>query len=349
MSYTQEELKRYAQKSSTNDEQLQFILNEKLIDCFVLKLFLQIESKTGVILILFSELSGNILLMYSIFGNSPTIRRIQPFEKVVNFLQDMLKAHKEGATEFAISERIGRTIYKILTPENILTFISDIENKDFSRIKELIVNGIIQETKLTNVMIELDSEKVNSIQFLKNNPLHGNLSEIKNPFEVLETVYTSQQQTKPTQVLPKTKIEIAIEEITKNYSEVIKCQTVISPVSGIPFDELKVGQKLLFILPFKTPQDRSRARRLGAVNKLGQNQPIVGEFVKLIIGDHEYHIFAKGPGNVLLRAFEEMPVRLAVPKDANPKDLEEKALKTTFLVAGAFVLFILVLLFLYFS
>lgn len=348
MSYTQEEFRRYVQKSSTNEEQFNLILNEKLVDCSLLKLLVQVESKLGAMLILFSELSGNVLIMYSIFGNSPTIRRIQPFEKFMNFVDDMLKAYKEGAMEVAVSERIGRTIYKNLTSETMLSFINEINNKDFSRLKEFIINAIIKETKLINITLEIDAEKVNSIQFLKKNPLNGNVAEVRDPFEVIQTSSQTNQNTYTTQVIPKTKIEIAIEEITKNYKEIIKCQTVISPVSGISFEELKVGQKLLFLLPFRTPEDRSRARRLGAVNKLGQNQPIVGEFVKLIVGDHEYHIFAKGPGNVLLRAFEAMPVRLAYPKDLDVNILEQKTLKTVFLVIGAFIIFIVVLFFFYF-
>ncbi|MCX7998214.1 MAG: hypothetical protein N3A69_04580, partial [Leptospiraceae bacterium] len=340
---------RYAQMSSISEDQFQFILNEKLSDSLLLKLLIQIENKIGAVLILTSELSGNILLIYSIFGNSPTIRRIQPFEKITNFMTDIQKAHKEGAMEFAISERIGRTIYRLLTPEIILSAVDSLKQKSFSQFKDTLIQGIIKETKLMNVQIEMDIEKTNSIQFLKKNSLKGIVPEVRNPFE--ETIEVQAQtinktsSTSPNQ--PKTKVEIAIEEVTKNYKEVVKCQTVVSPVSGLTFEELKPGQKLLFLLPFRTPEERSRARRLGAVNQLGQNQPVIGEFIKLIVAENEYHILAKGPGNVLLNAFEERPVRLAFPKDSL-SNLEEKTLKTALWIAGGFVVFILVLFFLYF-
>lgn len=349
MSYTQDDLRRYAQMSATSEDQFNFIINEKLSDSLILKLLIQIENKIGAVLMLVSELSGKILIMYSIFGNSPTIRRIQPFEKISNFMTDILKAHKEGATEFAISERVGRTIYRLLTPENFLPIIDSLKQKNFSQFKDILIQGIIKETKLMNVQVEMEIEKINSIQFLKKNSLNGIIPEVRNPFEevVSETSTQTNKTLSTTQNLPKTKVEIAIEEISKNYREVVKCQTVVSPVSGLTFEELKPGQKLLFLLPSRTPDERSRARRLGGINQLGQNQPIIGEFLKIIAAENEYHILAKGPGNVLLKAFEERPVRLAYPRNTD-MNFEDKTFKAALWIAGGFILFVLVLFFVYF-
>lgn len=59
---------------------------------------------------------------------------------------------------------------------------------------------------------------------------------------------------------------------------------------------------------------------MGAVTKEGTIKPISGDFLKIINGGkNEFHIFAKGPNGILLRAFEERPVKLAVSKRTNKR------------------------------
>ncbi len=348
MSISQSEIEKIVSLSSCSQEEFNQILNEKILDAWLIKCFIQIENKVGVLLILVSELSYKILTMYSVFGTSTAIRKIQVFEKFLQFASDMVSVVKGGGVEFPVSERIGRTIYRVFLPEEVEKVIANLKNKKFEPITTLFTQGIVHETKLTNVQIELDVEKINSAYFAKKNPIYGVIPEVRSPFEEISNISTSfAKSTSSTTAIPKTKVEIAIEEFIKDYREVVKCSTVVAPVSGVLFEELKPGQKLLFLLPNKTPEEKSRARRLGAVNQLGQSQPIIGEFLKLIVGKDEYHIFAKGPGNVLLRAFEPRPVRLAIPTNLSSSS-EEKNFKVMVYISAGFFLFVLVLLLLYF-
>ncbi|MCB1180174.1 MAG: hypothetical protein KDK36_21530 [Leptospiraceae bacterium] len=192
-------------------------------------------------------------------------------------------------------------------------------------------------------------ERINSIQFRLNNPLDGNYNEVVSPFIEMASQSSGTSSRSSFSPLPKTKIDLAIEDFINKHKEVIKCSTVLSPASGVTFDELREGQKLLFKLPFRTPEEKSKARRLGGVNKLGQPITITGTFLRLIVGPKdEYHIFAKGPHGVLLRAFEERPVRLAVPRYSEAGEGLEKNSKAMWIVAIGFLIFIAVLGVIYF-
>jgi hypothetical protein len=351
MSISQSELQKLAALASRSQDEANLILKGEIIDSWLLKILINIENKTGAMMVLVSELSLKVVSIYSIFGTSPGIRKIRTFEKFQQFATDMGNAIKEGGMEAAVSERIGRTLYRTLLPEDLQSVLPDFDLGQLTNITDLITKGVAQETKLMNIQVELDIERINSAEFAKKNPIYGMVSEVRSPFEAAPTnssTPNTSSRTQTTTSTPKTKIEIAVDDFVKDYKEVIKCSTVVSPVSGVLFDELKPGQKLLFMLPFKTSDEKSRARRLGAVNKLGQNGPVIGEFVKLIMGKDEFHLFAKGPHNTLLRAFEERPVRLAVPKAKDYEQEEERNIKSIVMVALGFLLFVLLLFFFYF-
>jgi hypothetical protein len=92
----------------------------------------------------------------------------------------------------------------------------------------------------------------------------------------------------------------------------------------------------------------NQAKQLGAVDSEGKNRPVIGQFLKLVTGEkNEFHIFAKGPQGVLLRAFEERPVKLAVPKSANkikPQDTDSGAMNIVLIVSIAIVVLLFAIL-----
>ena len=85
--------------------------------------------------------------------------------------------------------------------------------------------------------------------------------------------------------------------------------------------------KLLFVLPFQTTEEIALLKSVGAVTKEGAIKPIAGEFLKIITGGKMNIIFCKGPNGILLRAFEERPVKLAVSKKKtiNPSKKDERS------------------------
>lgn len=342
-----EELKKMALSSVNTEEEAERIIRGELVDAWLLKVILDVENKSGAILVLVSEANLKVLCIYSMMGASKVIKKIRTFEKFHQFALDMLAAYRDGGIESAMSERIGRTLYRLLTPEIISAQLPNFHYNQTRDITDILIKGIAIETKVGSIQVQIDLERVNSIFFRTNNPLQGNYNEVQNPFieMVSSKISHGTSHTSSFSAVPKTKIDLAIEDFINQYDEIVRCSTILSPAAGITFDELKEGQKLLFKLPFKAPEEKSKARRLGAVNTLGQPVPIVGTFLRLIVGPKdEYHIFAKGPKGVLLRAFEERPVRLAIPRDS---DSEEGGIsgnaKALWAVIIGFVIFVLVL------
>ena len=149
----------------------------------------------------------------------------------------------------------------------------------------------------------------------------------------------------------KIKAEAMISEVQKEFKQVLMCKTVVAPVAGIDFGNLKENMKLLFVLPFQTPEEIALAKSVGAVTKEGAIKPISGDFLKIINGGkNEFHIFAKGPNGILLRAFEERPVKLAVSKknqQATKKDERSDLGKMMSVIIGILVVLIIILFFMY--
>jgi hypothetical protein len=341
-----EELRKLALKSVNTEEEAERVIRGELVDAWLLKILLDVENKSGAIFVLASEVNMKILQIFSMMGTSKMIRKIRTFEKFQQFADDMLAAYREGGIESNFSERIGRTLYRLLSPDIIAAQLPNFHYNRTSEITDIIIKGVAAETKVGNIQVQIELERVNSIFFRLNNPLSGVYNEVQSPFiEMASSKISAIGNTSKFSAIPKTKIDLAIEDLISQYKEVVKCTTVVSPVSGVNFDDLKEGQRLLFKLPFKAPEEKIKARRLGAVNPMGQLLPVVGTFLRLIVGPKdEYHIFAKGPKGVLLRAFEERPVRLAIPRDSKGEEAEiDGNTKALWAVIIGFVVFVLVL------
>ncbi|MBP9888163.1 MAG: hypothetical protein KBF93_17835 [Leptospiraceae bacterium] len=347
----QNELITMALESVSSDDDANLLLEGKLVDALLIKASVQVENRNGVMIFLFSLAKGDLLQVYSAFGNSPLLNRIRTFENVSQFLLDLIDAIKAGGIERALSDRIGRVMYKGLDRQTILSEFPKIEKKDYSNICEIIQLVINTELKIKTAKIQLDVEKISSLKFRVNNPLASVYTPISNP-------YTEAKKSAPIVVAPennvsqeKAKAENLINDVQKNYKKVLMCKTVVAPVAGIDFENLKENMKLLFVLPFQTKEEIAIAKSVGAVAKDGTNKPITGEFLKIVTGGkNEYHIFAKGPNGTLLRAFEERPVKLAVSKktsQTSKKDEHSELGKMMSIIVGILLVLVIILFFMY--
>ncbi len=346
------ELMKIALESVKTEEQAIQLIEGNLLDAILVKAQVHIENRSGILLFIFSIFNGDILTLYSIFGNSPLITRIRTFEIYSQFALDTVEVVKAGGIEAGLSDRIGRAIYKNILNTSLLQNLSKINKRNYEELVNLIQNGINLELNLRTTKANLDTEKVSSIKFRTNNILTSVQKPILNPYTA-----TGEEEKKVT--IPnfesdanKIKTEKEINELQKEFQKVVICKTVVSPVAGIEFSALKENTKLLFLLPFQTEEEIALAKQLGAVNKEGENKPISGTFHRIVNGGkNEFHIFAKGPNGILFRAFEERPVRLATPKKIVPaKKVETNELsKFLSIVIGVLFTLVAILVFLYLS
>ncbi len=347
----QNELIVMARESVSSEENVTLLLEGKLIDALLIKASILVESRSGVMIFLFSLEKGDLLEVFSVFGNSPLLNRIRTFENSAQFLKDLIEAVKGGGIERPLSDRIGRSIYKGLDPQVMLLHFPKIAKKNFNDFCMLAQQIINSELRIQTSKVQIDMEKVSSLKFRINNPLGAIYAPILNPYKEIKT--------EPKKIVvpifensaEKLKAESLINEVQKEYKQVVVCKTVVAPVAGIDFDSLKENMKLLFVLPFQTSEEIALAKSVGAVTKEGTIKPIAGEFLKIITGGkNEYHIFAKGPNGVLLRAFEERPVKLAISKktpQVAKKDDRSELGKMMSVIIGILLVLIIILFFMY--
>ncbi|HMV41748.1 MAG TPA: hypothetical protein PK079_07010 [Leptospiraceae bacterium] len=348
---SQNELITMALESVSSDENVNLVLEGKLMDALIVKASVFVETRSGILLFLFSIEKGELIEIYSIFGNSPLINRIRTFENYSQFLIDLIETVKGGGIEKALSDRIGRALYKGINPTNLLSLFPKMGKKNYNDFCMMMQEIMNNELKIQSTKMQIDIEKVNSLKFRINNPLAEIYKPIQNPYKEVKK--------EPTKVVvpilenspEKIKAEAMINDVQKNYKQVLMCKTIVSPVAGIDFDSLKENMKLLFVLPFETPEEKALAKSVGAVSKEGTIKPIAGEFLKIITGGkNEFHIFAKGPNGILLRAFEERPVKLALSKknqQVAKKEERSELGKMMSVVVGILFVLIIILSFMY--
>ncbi len=343
------ELMSIALESVGTEDKARELIQGKFLDAYILKLRVDIENRSGVMIVLVSKIKSDILVLYSVFGNSPNLRKIRTFEDYSQFSHDMLNVMKSGGVDKALSENVGRAIYQKLTKGTISGLFPIWDKKDVVSTVAMLEPAIASYIKIKSAKIQADVEQISSVKFRYKNVMTGTVNPITRPdFE--ESTETPEVESQPVK-LESSPVEKEIEELEKEFGRIVICKTVLSPVAGIDFDALQNGQKLLFILPFQNDEEKALAHSMGAVGKDGINRPIIGTFVKIIVGTkNEYHIFAKGPNGVLLRAFEERPVRLAAPKEKGampPKEsgnsLKKSATTTYAIIAGVVIAVVLIL------
>jgi hypothetical protein len=297
------------------DDQAKEVLQGKITDAYLVKMKFEIDNKTGIILILTSSIRKHIMEIYVVIGNSPIFRRIRTFADYVQISTDLADIGKTEGMDPAISETVGRIIYRTFTKEKLEEFLPVWEKKDPSRLSELLEPAIVNGTKAGRVKLVAEIDKISSAKFRYENPMKGIILPIPKPLDEMPAAPDlSSAPAMPTGELSA--IDRQIQQLRQGFTKEVTMKTVISPISGVEFDNLVVGQEILFRIPTETAEGMANASLLGAIDETGKisKEPLVGKFKGIASAKNEYHIFAEGPNQYLFHSIEESPVKVAVPK-----------------------------------
>ncbi len=299
------------------------VIKKEILDANLIKFYVDLSGKNGFLFFLVSDTTHKVTKMFSVVGSSSALRKINPFESFDNFIFDIEKAIRQGGIEPALSERIGRAVFRSLSPERILDLLPGIQAKVSRDISFCMEDAIKQETELKSLRITVDIEKINSSYFQERNTLKNSYPAVRNPFlpdPITQNILSPEELEKESLM---EKFQIAIKEFFSQFSKVVICHVGISPLNGMEFANLKEGQPIFFHLPILTSQDKELAKELGAMDDTGKNKPIIGKFIKLFQSPkQEFHLIATGPMGVVLHAIEKNPVKVAIPtEEEEPKEV----------------------------
>lgn len=306
------------------EEQAKEVVQGKITDAYLVKMKLDIDNNSGMLLILASSIKKSILEIYSVVGNATIYRRLRPFADYAQVSQDLADIGKAKARDKSLSDNIGRTLYRILTKDKMEEFMVLWQKKDPSRIAEVVEPAIAAATKAGRVKIQAEVDKISSARFRYQNPMIGLISPIDKPTE------EASQATADTQGAAldltalqnpegeRTPVQRQIDHFRKGYTKEINVKTMISPVNGVDFDNLVEGQMIHFLIPQDTQEGKANAAMLGLLDESGKvsKEPVIAKFLGIASTKGEYHIFAEGPNRLLFHSQEESPVRVGVPNAA---------------------------------
>lgn len=343
------------------DEQAKEVLQGKITDGYLIKIKVDLDSMNGMILLLVSSIKKHIMEVYAVVGSSPIFRRIRTFADHVQISTDLADIGKTAGYDPSISENIGRAVYRVFTKEKLEDFLPLWQKKDPSRITEALEASLLQASKGRNIKLQAEVDKISTAKFRYENPMKGTINPISKPMD--EMPIPEEQTTQV--VVPsgeQSAIERQIAHFRSGFSKEVNMKTVISPISGVEFDNLIEGQEILFRVPTETQEGMSDASLLGLIDEEGKvsKEPLIGKFLGIASNKSEYHIFAEGPNKYLFHSVEEQPVKVAIPKALGqtqnqsktaPTQAKKKATATVeqkstggnlFLLMGTFVTLILI-------
>jgi hypothetical protein len=328
-----------ALESVDTEDQARELINGRIQDAFLLKIKVDVENRSGVLMVLVSIFKKKILQVYSVIGNSPLLRKVHTFEDFQQLSRDFVEIMKVGGIDSSVSDLVGRAVHKSLVTSVIENFIPSWEKRDATNTINLLQQSIIKNVRANRVKLTAEAERISSVKFRYKNPMQGIVIPIPPPVdeEVTEEAQAREQ-------LPYEKL---IEDTVKSFSKELLCESILSPVSGIEFDDLMEGQEILFKLPFVTSEDKTTAKALDATDKEGNLLPVIGKFIKIVNGKNEYHILAEGPSNTILHSIEERPVRIATPKKMEKKSEIKNTANPNMnllIVAGAVIFFLILMI-----
>jgi len=343
------------------DEQAKEVLQGKITDSYLVKIKLDIDNKNGMLLILVSSIRKHIMEIYSVVGTSQIFRRIRTFADYVQISQDLADIGKSGGMDLALSENVGRALHRIFTKETLDEFLPLWQKKDPSRLSEVIEPAIVLATKAGRVKVQAEIDKLSSAKFRYENPMKGTINPVAKPEDeptpVPENTDLGQPAAAAVRPGDMTPIDRQMEQFRVGSGKELRMKTVISPISGVDFDDLMEGQEILFRVPLDTAEGMTNASLLGLIDEDGNlaKAPVVGKFLGIASSKNEYHIFAEGPSRYLLHSVEEHPVKVAIPKVAgsapstkqkqgvaNKKKQESSGGGTLYTLIGIFAAIILI-------
>ncbi|TGN20901.1 LIC10486 family protein [Leptospira idonii] len=301
------------------DEQAKEVLQGKITDAYLVKIKIDIENKNGMLLILVSSIRKQIMEIYAVVGNSPIFRRIRTFADYLQISQDLADVGKTGGVDLPLSENLGRTLHRVFTKEKLEEFLPLWQKKDPSRISELLETPFFTATRAKGIKLQAEIDKLSSAKFRYENPMKGYISPIMKPADETETP-APDLNIAPTNLArgEANPLDRQIGIFRQGRSKEFSMKTVISPISGVEFDNLIEGQEILFRVPLDTAEGMANAGLLGLIDAAGNvsKEPVVGKFLGIASSKNEFHIFAEGPNQYLFHSIEEHPVKVAIPKGA---------------------------------
>jgi hypothetical protein len=346
----QADMMNVALTSTHSEEKAREVMQGKLLDVYFIKIRIDTDSKSGVVLALYSIVTKRILFVYSFFGSNPIFRKIRTFEDIKQISESFVEIQKNGGVDPAITDLAGKAFYKILTDTpQIESWFPIWDKKEVTVISDQFQRAANTNMKGIRCKVTAEVEKTTSVKILYNNPLNGVLNPVNSASALSDDTPPTASDVPKSAADPKKELspmQRQIEFFSKNYQTQVSCSTILSPVAGMEFDELIAGQELLFKLPFVSPEEKTRASHLGSVDEKGNVTPVVGRYIGIASGKNEYHIFAEGPKGVLLHAIEERPVRLAIPKNTvRLKEETESEMNplNIFIIAATFIVIVLVI------
>ncbi|MCZ8342523.1 MAG: hypothetical protein O9301_05795 [Leptospira sp.] len=311
------------------DEQAKEVLQGKITDGYLIKIKIDLDSMNGMILLLVSSIKKHIMEVYAVVGNSPIFRRVRTFADHVQISTDLADIGKTAGYDPSISENIGRAVYRVFTKEKLEDFLPLWQKKDPSRITEALEASLLQASKGRNIKLQAEVDKISTAKFRYENPMKGTINPISKPMDEMPI---PEEQT--TQVVvsagEQSAIERQIAHFRTGFSKEVNMKTVISPISGVEFDNLVEGQEILFRVPTETQEGMSDASLLGLIDEEGKvsKEPLIGKFLGIASNKSEYHIFAEGPNKYLFHSVEEQPVKVAIPKALGQTQNQSKVAST---------------------
>lgn len=334
-----------ALESVHSEDQARELINGRIQDAFLVKCKVDVENRSGAMLILVSSYRKKILALYSLFGNSPILRKIRTFEDYQQYSLDFIEVQNAGGLDGSLSEMIGHAVYEALDEGAIDFFLPFWEKKDIATTNQALEKAIMKISRVNRVKVTAEVDQISSIKFRYKNPMNGVVNPVTPPQET--PTEPEEEEVDENDLQPYQRL---INNITSQYSKKIICETMLSPVNGVEFDELVEGQEILFKVPYSSPQEKATAQALGCVDKEGTLKPLVGKFISIVNGDSEYYILAQGPSNTVIYSVEERPVRVAttIKKSIKPQntDFTKQSGNLGILVIGgiAFIILLIVML-----
>lgn len=349
--HEQSELMALALESVNSEELAMQLIEGNLQDAWLLRVVIDIESRYGVMFVLFSIIKMEIILIYSLFGTSSYLKRIKAFEADEEFANDMIQASEKSGIEPVLSERMARTLYKSLDKKTIPVILASLDKNNTESVQEVFQKFFNSELRLLSTKVEIKAEKISSISFRTRNSIAT--SEVIKPYlnpynETVKSKTSAKIEALEQEESKKDPLTIIQEIQQKNgLTKVVECSTVLSPVAGLSFEDLNDTMKLQLMLPVSTEEQIEFAKLMGALDGNGVNHPITADFLGVVRGnENEYYVLAKGPGGILLKAFEERPVKVAI---AGKKKYEEKGEKDIGGILWIFIVILVVFLFIIFK
>lgn len=340
----QAEMMNLALESVHNEDQAKELLNGRIEDAYLLKAKVDVENRSGAIMVLISSYNKKILELYSMFGNSPILRKIRTFEDYQQFSLDFIEIQQSGGVDSNLSEMVGHSIHNEFTQSTVESFLPAWEKKDVTNTTQIIEQSLMKHLRANRVKVVAEVDRISSLKFRFHNAMNG----VVNPIEPVPPDEDSDGDSSGKSDEDLLPYERQINNLTKQYSKTILCETMLSPMNGVEFDDLVDGQEILFKLPYMSPQEKAQAQALGCVDTQGKLLPLTGKFISIISGDGEYHLFARGPSNTIIHSVEENPVRVATTKKKSPvshqADMAQSSGNLGILVIGGIAIILILIM-----